>query len=199
MEPNVTVPRTAAWLLGWLLTDANRDGVLGDLTEEFALRARRDSLPNASRWYWRQVVRSLPRFFWSGFRRGQWRAPLGAAVAAQVFITFGESLILIPLARTFDLTGSFRWLVEMPIGFAAMTLGGFVAAWMRRGADVALAVLSTIMIIVFMIVLGGASPRWYQITFLVLGPVAILTGGALLRRKQAAGKRPSGDRGLPNV
>src|SRR5262249_56593497 len=56
----VTPPALAAWLMQRSLVPADRSAALGDLHEEFLLRAAADGPPAARRWYWRQVLRSLP-------------------------------------------------------------------------------------------------------------------------------------------
>ena len=54
-------PRIAQWLVEKTLPPdpAERDAVLGDLAEEHAALAERDSRRAADRWYWRQAARSL--------------------------------------------------------------------------------------------------------------------------------------------
>ncbi len=181
-------PRTASWLLGWLLSDADKEALIGDLHEEYVLRAQADSRPNADRWYVSQVWRSLPRLVWRSFRGGEWRGALGAGFSVYVFVGFVEFFIQAAIFRIFALSPEMRWALSVPIGLPVMALGGFVAAWMRRGAAGALAFIVAGVIVIMMILMGDASPRWYQITFLILGPLAALTGGALRRRQQASSR-----------
>jgi predicted permease len=47
-------PKLAQRLVSWTVGEADRDVVLGDLTEEFAARVERDGGRRARRWYWRQ-------------------------------------------------------------------------------------------------------------------------------------------------
>jgi len=57
----IAPPRLARRLLAWVLPHAHRAVVLTDLDEEFAARASTGaSAADASRWYRRQVLRSLP-------------------------------------------------------------------------------------------------------------------------------------------
>jgi putative ABC transport system permease protein len=53
-------PRFAESLMERSLVATDRAVVLGDLHEEFQTHAARDGLRAARRWYWRQVLRSLP-------------------------------------------------------------------------------------------------------------------------------------------
>ena len=59
-------PRLAERLLRWATARADRDCVAGDLTEEFAARALRSGLGGARRWYWWQVMRSVPTSLLTG-------------------------------------------------------------------------------------------------------------------------------------
>src|SRR4029077_18833124 len=52
-------PRLATWLLGLVLPSTERAHVLGDLFEEYALRAQTETAPAVVLWYWGQVCRSL--------------------------------------------------------------------------------------------------------------------------------------------
>ena len=61
-------PALARALLGLLIPSRYRDNQLGDLEEEFRARGRRDGWKAARRWYWRQMITSLP-----GSRRLRYR------------------------------------------------------------------------------------------------------------------------------
>ena len=52
------IPRLARWLLQQALPYRDRPAMLGDLDEEFAARRREGR--NATAWYWRQAILSLP-------------------------------------------------------------------------------------------------------------------------------------------
>ena len=57
-------PRLAAWLFRQCLHEVDVDQVLGDLDETFGYLAEGYSPREARRWYWSQVLRSLPSFFY---------------------------------------------------------------------------------------------------------------------------------------
>ncbi|HVS64622.1 MAG TPA: ADOP family duplicated permease [Thermoanaerobaculia bacterium] len=57
-------PRLAEWLLRASAPAAERECMLGDLEEEHAQRARRGGTRVAGRWYWAQVLASLPINLW---------------------------------------------------------------------------------------------------------------------------------------
>jgi putative ABC transport system permease protein len=75
------VPRVAARILAWSLPEADREAVLGDLSEEFLSRAEELNLRTARQWYWNQVRRSLSanvaRRFTESFSR---RSPFAGSV-----------------------------------------------------------------------------------------------------------------------
>ena len=60
---NHQVPRLAARILAWSLPEADREAVLGDLSEEFQSRAEELTPRSARQWYWSQVRRSLSANF----------------------------------------------------------------------------------------------------------------------------------------
>ena len=64
-----------------------------------------------------------------------------------------------------------------------MVLGGYLAACMRPGAPVAIAVISAISGVVSLVASGGRAP-WMQIALTVLLPVAALAGGRMRIRKR---------------
>ena len=64
-------PALARALLGLLIPSRYRDNQLGDLEEEFRAQGRRDGWKAARRWYWRQMITSLPRSSGSGIARNE--------------------------------------------------------------------------------------------------------------------------------
>lgn len=60
--PDDRPPRLARMLLRACLHPVDADVVLGDLHETYAQLASRYGRREARQWYWRQVVRSMPRF-----------------------------------------------------------------------------------------------------------------------------------------
>ena len=62
MEKHYQPPGLGAWLLERTRYRADGDILLGDLEEEYQLWCRHRGERQARRWYWRQVVTSLPVF-----------------------------------------------------------------------------------------------------------------------------------------
>jgi predicted permease len=71
-----TPPRLACWLIERFTVAADRDAVLGDLTEEFEAHSQASSA-TARRWYWQQALRSLIPSL-----RRRWPAPAFAEATA---------------------------------------------------------------------------------------------------------------------
>lgn len=70
----------ATWLLAFVLPGQGVETIIGDLEEEYASRSQ--SRPGAARWYWAQIVRSIPVFLWLPIQRSGWRSTFGVALAA---------------------------------------------------------------------------------------------------------------------
>ncbi len=100
MGRNTPPPRFACRLIAGLADDLERDTLLGDLDEGFAIRARRDGPAPARRWYRRQAFILMVGLTWIRVRQ-----------------------TVAPGALTLDLRRAVRSLVRSP----ALTLAGVVA------------------------------------------------------------------------
>ena len=177
------VPRAASWIIGRLLPRADREALLGDLAEEHALRRGGESPPNEVVWYWSQIVRSFGPLLLAAARRGRWLSALGAAVAVYALIVWVESYSNAVVAWLFGPSGVAFTIASLAFSPAAMTLGGYAAARIRRGAAAILAGISAIAIIRLMLVSGNAVAIAYLSGFLIVCPLTALAGGVLgLRR-----------------
>ena len=65
-------PQSAAWLLGLFAAGDKRDLIIGDLSEEYFQRTSLSGRAPARRWYWRQILKSLPHLVGSAFRTAPW-------------------------------------------------------------------------------------------------------------------------------
>jgi hypothetical protein len=177
-------PRVAMWLLGRILAGKNREVVIGDLAEEHALRIRSASPLTASAWYWGQVYRSVPPIAWSFVRGGLWLPTLGVAMAAFIaagMVEFAGDLVISRLVDPDTLIQAFFGLA---VGLTTMAAAGYFAAWIRAGAATALAVIVMISVSALMVTRSESAPLWYQLAFLIVGPLASLAGGTLFLRRQ---------------
>lgn len=172
-------PRVATWLAGCVWPHADRQVVVGDLIEEYALRARSTSPSLARRWYWGQICRSVPFALWSSIRRGSALSTLAVAAAAYVAAGVLEFAGTVVIARLLDATARPFAVVSAVVGLITFVLAGYVAASIRSGAAHALAGIVLFAVAMLMLTSSGSAPLWYVLIFLILGPLAALAGGAL--------------------
>jgi hypothetical protein len=183
-------PRVATCLLKCLLPPTDREVVLGDLIEEYAIRARSDPASTVDRWYWGQVYRSIPQAQWSAIRRGGAVTTLGTALAAFIAAGALESAGLAALSRVLVMDANQPTALSVIVGLATIVLGGYVAAWIRPGAAHALAGIEMIAVVILMVTMSGSAPLWYGLTFLIIGPLAACAGGTLrIGRQTGRGRR----------
>jgi hypothetical protein len=163
--------------------DRDLDPLLGDLDEEYGDRAAAASPWRASRWYWSQVLRSIPLLAASNVRRGGLLMTAGAALGAFVVssvVEFGAdravSLLFNPVSQLYTA-------VSLVGDLGALALGGYLAARVRPAASAVLAAMVFALVVLFMVIRPESVPLWYQIAFLVAGPLAALRGGTLHARR----------------
>lgn len=176
--------RAVTWVLGFLLSTADVDAVIGDLTEEHTLRFGAESPLHHSWWYWSQIARSLPPLVWAAVQQGRWGGLLGAAFAAWLLASAIEAAGIAAVSKLVD-PGPAHTAIMLLVGLASMAVGGYAASSMRRGAAMLLAALVALMVVALVATTSNTEPVWYQLGFLVLGPMSVLAGGALSRWRQA--------------
>lgn len=180
-------PTFVCWLLESFVPTRYREAMLGDLIEEYNLRAEFASPLVAARWLWSQACRSVLSIVWSSLRSGNWLISLSIAMGVYIFMAtlkFAADLMISKLVSP-DQTAQ---VILAPIVFLTTTaIGGCVATRIRRGATifVALMVTITVAILIDLKVCSIPVPWWYQFGFLTLGPLAvILTPALFVRLKQ---------------
>jgi len=155
--------------------------MLGDLIEEYNLRAESASLPIAARWIWSQACRSVASIAWSWLRSGNWL--ISMSIAAGVYIVVGMLKLAVDLSISrLVAPQQATQVVLAPVVFlSAAALGGCVAARVRRGAMIflALMVMITVAVSIERKVCTIPVPWWYELGFLTLGPLAVLITPAL--------------------
>jgi hypothetical protein len=173
-------PTFACWLLESVLPDPYREAILGDLIEEYTLRIESTSRFTASGWFWSQACRSVPSMLWSSLRKGNCFIAMGVYIFMGT-LKFAADLLISKLVSPEQTTQ----IIVAPIVFLATTaIGGCVAAKIRRGATIFLALLVTITvaILIDLKVCSIPVPWWYQLGFLTLGPLAVIVTPALFGR-----------------
>jgi hypothetical protein len=172
------LPRMATWLLHSVLPPQDRDVVLGDLIEEYALR-HSESAATAARWYWGQVCRSVPTVLLAGIRRGGALVTVVSALAAYVVVGTINFAGAAAIDWFVGATANSFAVSDVLVGLTAIAIGGYLAAWVRQGAATVLGALVVVVAVVLMASPSDTAPAWYQLTFLVLGPLAAHAGGVL--------------------
>jgi hypothetical protein len=182
-------PTFACWLLESLLPDPYREAALGDLIEEYALRIESTSRFTASRWFWSQACRSLPPTVWSLLRSRDCLISISIAIGVYIFmgtLKFAADWMISKLVAPDQSTH----VVLAPIVFLTTTvIGGCVAARIRRGATIFLALMITITvaILIDVKVCSIPVPWWYQFGFLTLGPLTVIIPPTLFGRLKQQG------------
>ena len=182
-------PAFACWLVESVLPGRYPEAMLGDLIEEYALRAESTSPLTASRWFYSQACRSVPSMVWSALRSRDWH--ISMSVAMGVYIIMGMlkfaadwtiSKLVAPEQTTYVVLAPFVFLTTSAIG-------GCVAARIRRGATMflALIVVITVAVLMELKVCAIPAPWWYQFGFLTLGPLAVIITPTLLGRLKQQG------------
>jgi hypothetical protein len=183
MEHVPSPPRLPAWLLERLLPAPVLEHALGDLAEEYGLRAGAGSESGARQWYWTQIVRSFPILFRQSLRNAGVLQTLAVAVAFQFAAGVAESLAIggIGVLQLGDVA---RAVVSVIIGIGASGCAGYFAARMRRPAATVMGAMVLAIVVMLMLTRGDAAPLWYQLVFLIAGPIAPIAGGTIASRHQ---------------
>src|ERR1700760_1770285 len=94
--------RWALRIFSWLAPRSAREAMLGDLAEEFALRAAAASPAAAARWYRRELCASPPplTLLWTRVARAPWLATMGVALLAYVGVGVAEFLVHLALSHS---------------------------------------------------------------------------------------------------
>ena len=179
----------ACRLLQSVIPVSHQEAMLGDLIEEYALRAESASPLAASRWFCSQACRSVPWMVWSSLRSGDWL--ISVSIAVGVYVVVG----LLKLATDWAIS---KWVAPQPATFVilapivfltASAIGGCVAARIRRGATkfLALIVMITVAVSIGLKVCTIPVPWWYEFGFLTLGPLSVIITPTLFERSKQRG------------
>jgi hypothetical protein len=172
------VPRSAIRILRWLLSERDREALIGDLVEECALRSA-EPAQDSCRWCWEQVGRSVLPLLQARIRRRGWPGKLGAAAAAYVVVA---PLVVASDVVALELSGG-QPAVQAWISFlafvAALMLGGCLATSIRRGAAAPLAAIVMVMSALWLAQMPDRPSIWYQLGLLLAGPSSAVAGGRL--------------------
>jgi hypothetical protein len=137
-------PAFACWLVESVLPGRYPEAMLGDLIEEYTLRAKSTSPLTASRWFWSQACRSFPSMVWSSLRSRDWLISMSVAMGVYIImgmLKFAADWTISKLVAPDQTT----YVVLAPVVFLTTSaIGGCVAANIRRGATIFLALIVVI-------------------------------------------------------
>jgi hypothetical protein len=207
-QPNPDLPpRSAEWLIN-LFANAEEE-ILGDLSEEFLLLASQSGNAFARRWYWRQMLKSLPHLVSSGFRASPWL--ITAAVAAGFLLR--RLVARLPEFATFSLIDRFdiyehhfsvyRFLASTALDIEhALTfllvgcVVGLLAKRREMPAAIALATIFGGMAVlgsVSFVIRGGDYTSLWRLSWYFTDALAVVLGGIIVRtaRLKVAERIPS--------
>src|ERR1700678_1383760 len=182
-------PTCACWLLETIVPTPYREAILGDLIEEYTIRAESTSRSTASRWFWSQACRSVPSMILSSLRSGNCFTSMSVAVGVYVFMATLKLAADWMITKAVSPDQTTRVIVAPIVFLTAAAIGGCIAGRIRRGATIFLASMVTITVAVsiYLKVCTIPVPWWYELGFLTLGPLAVIVTPTLFGRLKQQG------------
>jgi hypothetical protein len=194
----IAPPATVERLLEALGTKTDfRDGILGDLAEEFALRAERDGAAAARRWYYRESIRASPHLLrdWArGLRAPDVRHLADVVIPSFVFaetLLFFVELTVVSVTKALGLSlvvfgppgGPIVRVVGLTLLAMGAIMGGWIAAWFDERTPLinalALGMAWSCGIIVMSAIVGTREPIWYPVCATAMVVAGTTIGGIL--------------------
>jgi hypothetical protein len=169
MHPRIL--ELAAWILSRLMPPGESEALVGDLLEEYALRATTGPHSAALRWYLRQILVSGLHLMWTRFMRTAWLSTVAVAFLAYISVGLAEFTIKQTIAKL--------PVANMIVTFPAVVLIAYFAAGFRRGAPVVLAALMLLAVTIMTLTANEGLSLAYRIAYFLVGPSAAFVGGAL--------------------
>jgi hypothetical protein len=169
----------ATWALSWLAPRSQREALLGDLAEEYALRASATSSSAAFRWYLRQVCTSAPPLLWISLTRAAWISTVGVALYAYIAIGVVEATVNWAIANSAAAPTVAYNPLGMFITFPMVVIIGYFAARLRRRAVFLLAAMMLLSVTAMTLWASESMPTWYRIAYFLVGPAATFIGSAM--------------------
>ena len=166
----------ATWILARLVSRDEREPLIGDLAEEYALRADTASSSAAFRWYLQQICASAAPLLYARLAEAAWIATAGVALLA--YIAVGVVEVTVNRAISGSFAASYNAL-GMVVIFPMVVLIGYFAARFRRRAAVVLGAMMLLAVTVMTATTTESMPAWYRIAYFFVGPAAAVIGSAL--------------------
>ena len=152
---------------------------VGDLVEEYRIRARTMSPAKSALWFAWQAGSSLPRLLLMSAKPLPVLLSLGVAGVCFYLLGFAEHYMHVALDAVYE-PPTFFWLLisNLAVGFTACACGGFLSTSLRRGSAAIYSLIGTALIVSDLPHAGSEVPVWFAATFVVVAFVAPITGGA---------------------
>lgn len=196
--PPVTIER----VLEALSTKSDfRDGILGDLAEEFEFRLEREGEAAARRWYLAEALRAAPHLLGDWARSLQKPGFMHLANVVFASFVFAETLLFFfelslvsvfnlvgvtPVALTPSTVGPLAPALGMSFIAIGALMGGCIAAWLDDKAPlvsaIALGAVWTCVLMLFTVVGGNNVPAWYPLGAALVMISGTTFGGVLYLR-----------------
>jgi hypothetical protein len=167
------------WILSRIVPVTEREPLLGDLTEEYELRASEGSPSTARQWYLRQVCASVASLLWVRLTSIVWISTTAVALLAYIAVGVVE-LIVNEVTSSVSANAAYNPL-GMLITFPMVVLIVYFAARLRRNAGLVLATLMLVSVTAMTLWGAESVPLWYRIAYFFAGPSATLVGSVLRR------------------
>jgi hypothetical protein len=161
----------AAWILSRLARCRESEALVGDLLEEYALRAAKGPHSAALRWYLQQILISGLYLILARFTQSPWLSTGAVALLAYTIVGVAEF--------TIKKTISNSPVINMLITFPVVVLIAYFAGRFRRGAPVVMAALMLLAVTIMTLMVDENLSLWYRIAYFLVGPSAVFVGGAL--------------------
>lgn len=168
----------ASWLLSLVLPAQDVDVVIGDLEEEYVSRPQSSA---RARWYWAQLLRSVPMLLWIPIQRGGllptlWIALAACAAQATIELAVGFAVFSVSPPDA-------RWprLLTVALTFPSLTFVSYRAGRARPGAPTMVAAVAVVMLfgqLLLGIRTGRGVPGGILLALLIV-PLLALIGGSL--------------------
>jgi hypothetical protein len=171
----------ATWILSRLVSRREREPLLGDLAEEYALRANTASASAAFKWYLQQICASAPALLYAKLARAAWIATAGAALLAYMAVGLVELIVNRVISNS---SAAAYNPLGLLITFPMVVLIGYFAARFRRRAAIVLGAMMLLAVTVMTASTTEITPRWYRIAYFFVGPAATFFGSALRSLRQ---------------
>lgn len=175
----------AIWLLARFVPAVEREALMGDLTEEYALRATASSSSGALKWCLQQAFASAPPLLWSTFTRSAWISTAGVALLAYIAVGAVELAVNLVFAMSSARAGAAYNPFGMLVTFPLVVLIGCGAAGLRRRAPIVLGAMMLVAVTLMTVSSNEAVPAWYRAAYFIVGPTAALIGSVWHSRRRS--------------